>query len=72
MSQINKFGSEEERQAAIRQRAYELWQLEGHPHGRDLAHWTMAEQEIDRTGIRLTSNSGQKKSQKARKTAKVK
>ena len=27
-------------------RAYELWQREGCPHGRDVDHWVQAEREI--------------------------
>jgi len=30
----------------IRQRAYEIWEREGRPHGQDDAHWAMAVQEI--------------------------
>lgn len=30
----------------IRQRAYELWEREGRPHGRDSEHWKMAENEL--------------------------
>ena len=31
----------------ISRRAYELWEAEGHPHGRHEDHWRAAEQEID-------------------------
>ena len=30
----------------ILQRAYEIWESEGRPHGRDKAHWFMAEAQI--------------------------
>lgn len=30
----------------ILQRAYEIWESEGRPHGRDQAHWLLAEAEI--------------------------
>ncbi|GAA3079677.1 hypothetical protein GCM10010520_28450 [Rhizobium viscosum] len=30
----------------IRQRAYEIWEQEGRPHGEDLKHWLQAFQEI--------------------------
>jgi hypothetical protein len=30
----------------VRKRAYELWEKEGQPHGKDQAHWYKAEQEI--------------------------
>jgi hypothetical protein len=36
-----------EREQAIRQRAYEIWEQEGRPDGRDHAHWTQAEAEIE-------------------------
>ena len=29
----------------IRERAYELWEREGRPHGRHMDHWVQAEQE---------------------------
>ncbi len=32
----------------IRERAYGLWIEEGRPHGRDLAHWRRAHQELQR------------------------
>ena len=32
----------------IRQRAYVIWIAEGRPHGRDLAHWQRAHQELQR------------------------
>lgn len=48
---IRKFANEEERENAIRVRANEIWQQEGHPNGRDKEHWVMAETEIDDTGF---------------------
>ena len=33
-------------QALIRQRAYELWERDGRPEGRDDAHWQQAEREV--------------------------
>lgn len=33
-------------QARIQQRAYELWELDGRPEGRDHAHWHQAEREL--------------------------
>ena len=32
----------------IRERAYGIWIEEGRPHGRDLAHWQRAHQELQR------------------------
>ena len=31
----------------ISQRAYEIWEFEGRPHGRHHAHWMQAEQELE-------------------------
>ena len=30
----------------IRRRAYEIWEIEGRPHGRHVIHWLRAESEI--------------------------
>jgi hypothetical protein len=38
--------SEAELEALIRQRAYELWERDGRPDGRDDAHWAEAEREV--------------------------
>jgi hypothetical protein len=35
-------------QERVRTRAYELWDQEGRPHGRDHVHWQMAEQEVSK------------------------
>jgi len=35
-------------EAAIRQRAYEIWQAEGAVDGQALSHWLRAQEEIDR------------------------
>lgn len=34
----------------IRQRAYEIWEQEGRPHGDDLKHWMQAFKEIAERG----------------------
>ena len=31
----------------IRQRAYEIWEREGRPHGQDFDHWFRANRELD-------------------------
>jgi hypothetical protein len=38
-----------ERYAEIAKRAYALWELEGHPAGRDVDHWLAAEAELEAT-----------------------
>jgi hypothetical protein len=35
-----------DKEARIRERAYEIWAREGHPHGKEAEHWQMAEAEI--------------------------
>jgi hypothetical protein len=35
-----------DREERIRQRAYAIWQSEGHGHGREEEHWQRAEREI--------------------------
>jgi hypothetical protein len=35
-----------DRDERIRQRAYEIWEREGRPHGRDDEHWRMAVDEL--------------------------
>ncbi len=39
-----------ERTERIRQRAYELWETQGRPEGRDLEHWEQARLEIEAEG----------------------
>lgn len=41
--------SEADREQAIRERAYELWEAEGRPEDRAFYHWLAAEQELRRT-----------------------
>lgn len=41
---------DEDREERIRARAYQLWEAEGGPHGRDEEHWRRAEDEIDAEG----------------------
>jgi hypothetical protein len=36
----------DECEQAIRERAYALWEQDGRPEGRSLAHWSQAEAEI--------------------------
>jgi len=31
---------------AIRERAYQIWEREGRPHGRDFDHWVQAQVEL--------------------------
>lgn len=36
----------DDREDRIRERAHRIWEEEGHPHGRDAAHWDMASEQI--------------------------
>ena len=40
----------DDRERKIRERAYETWQKEGEPHGRDVEHWHRAAGEVDEHG----------------------
>ena len=46
-----------ERETRIEERAYALWEAEGHPHGRDEEHWHRAAREIaaEETAINTTT-----------------
>ena len=46
MSQIDITPKEAAIKQLIAERAYELWENQGRPHGCDLIHWHEAEQEI--------------------------
>ncbi|MGQ9367001.1 DJ-1/PfpI family protein [Azospirillum sp. ST 5-10] len=36
----------------VRERAYEIWEAEGHPHGRHEAHWAQAIRDVNAEGAR--------------------
>lgn len=36
-----------DREKMIRDRAYRIWEAEGHPHGREAEHWERARRELD-------------------------
>lgn len=38
---------EDERQSKIRERAHQIWEQDGRPHGQDQAHWDRAAKEIE-------------------------
>jgi hypothetical protein len=41
-----------DKEQAIRERAYAIWEEEGHPEGQHLGHWFRAEAEINVTAPR--------------------
>ena len=49
---------DERQQQVIRERAYAIWEQEGHPDGKDLAHWLQAETEINSAHALLAAKSG--------------
>jgi hypothetical protein len=40
----------EQKEQAIRERAYAIWEEEGRPDGQDLEHWRRAEDEVNSAG----------------------
>ena len=50
---------EESLRKKIEQRAYEIWENEGGPHGRDMDHWLRAEAEIMRSMATPTPSKAQ-------------
>lgn len=48
----------EEREQAIRERAYAIWEQEGRPEGRNLANWLQAETEIGTEKIAGITDNG--------------
>jgi hypothetical protein len=42
-------GRQDDLQERVRRRAYELWECEGRPAGRDYDHWLQAEREVAST-----------------------
>ena len=45
-------------QQLIEQRAYAIWEMEGRPDGRSLAHWLQAEAEAKRSGVMAVTDDG--------------
>ena len=41
----------------ILRRAYELWEHEGRPHGRDKAHWFLAEAELNTSVVPMVTET---------------
>ena len=37
-----------DREQSIRERAYAIWEQQGHPHGQHAAHWAEAERDHDK------------------------
>jgi hypothetical protein len=44
----------DDRDERIRQRAHEIWEREGRPHGLEQEHWDRATREIDAEGGRVS------------------
>jgi len=60
-----------DREERIRRRAYEIWQSEGHAHGRHEDHWHRAEREIaaDEAGSRVKNSPRRQPGDKRREKA---
>jgi hypothetical protein len=54
----------------ILRRAYEIWESEGRPHGRDKAHWFLAEAEVSNGDRFVVSEPSKPKRKPATKTTK--
>jgi hypothetical protein len=54
----------------ILRRAYEIWESEGRPQGRDKAHWFLAEAEVSNGDRLAVSEPGKPKRKPATKTTK--
>jgi hypothetical protein len=50
--------SKEDERDRIQRRAYELWESEGRPEGRERTHWLQAEREIARTRAQRVAAGG--------------
>jgi hypothetical protein len=46
------------RDQRIRERAYEIWESEGKPHGRDDDHWRRAEADVEKEAVHAGSPGG--------------
>jgi Protein of unknown function (DUF2934) len=55
-----------DRETRVRERAHQLWEQEGRPHGRDSDHWEQAAREID---AEENPVAAKKKAPRARKNA---
>jgi len=55
-----------DREARVRERAHQLWEQEGRPHGRDADHWDQAAREVDAED---NAAPAKKKAPRARKSA---
>ncbi len=53
----------------IAERAFEIWEKEGQPHGRDQEHWQRAEAELAETMKKMTTPPGKRAAKTAAKPA---
>lgn len=64
------------RDQLVRERAHQIWEQEGRPHGREDAHWDQAEREVSRgekalAGATPAARRGRTTSAKAAKEPKA-
>ena len=53
----------------VKKRAYELWEREGRPHGKDKEHWSQAEEELTSPAENLAAQQGATGGQKQKRSA---
>ena len=58
-----------QQEEATRARAYAIWEAEGRPHGRSLAHWLQAEAETPPAAFKRTAAPRRRKSVAAERPA---
>ena len=46
-----------DREERIRQLAHEIWEREGHPHGRDTEHWRLATEAYEAERVLISTQS---------------
>jgi hypothetical protein len=47
-----------DQEETIRERAYAIWEREGRPEGRSIAHWLQAEDELVHAGLNGVTEEG--------------
>jgi hypothetical protein len=70
MSIEEKQSADEELRRKIERRAYEIWESQGCPHGRDVDHWLRAETEITATSSISPASRGKGQPTPTESTAK--
>ena len=56
-----------DRETRIRKRAYEIWEAEGRPNGREREHWEQATGEVSKPRVQLLRQRAHGNEQRGRK-----